>query len=904
MERRPDPDELLERIQGEEARARLGRLKIIFGAAPGVGKTYAMLEAARARKRDGVDVVVGWVETHGRKETEALLEGLEILLPRLLSYRGRELREFDLDAALERHPALILVDELAHTNAPGSRHAKRWRDVQELLAAGIDVITTLNVQHIESLNDVVAQITGVTVSERVPDSVFEGADEVEIVDLPADDLIQRLKEGKVYFPGLAEQALRHFFRPGNLIALRELALRKTADRVDVQMQNYRKEHGVGGIWPASERVMVCLGPSPYGQHLVRSARLLASRLKAEWIALYVETPAHQSLPSSDRDQLERTLRLAEQLGGKVVALSGPNTAEEILAFARSRNVTKIVLGKPPRTFWPGFLRRSFVDDLIRNSGGIDVHIIGGSPQERLARIRGTRGAGGRLRPYLLALALVAACSLASSLLRPLAEPVNLAMVYLLGITVVAALFGAGPSVLASVVSVALFDFLFVPPYLTFAVSDYQYLITFLVMLVVALLISNLTARVRSQAQRARAAHQRTQALFDLSQDLARAPDPQAVAETAVRHLHEHYGAQSAVFLPAPEGGLALAAEVEASFASRAEEQSVARWVFEHRQPAGTDTDTLPGSDALYLPLEASSGSLGVIGVRSRTDQADHSTEHRHLLEALSGQVATALERTLLAQRARRAEMDAESERLRSTMLSAVSHDIRTPLASIMGASSAILTGSLPEGESGELAQSIFDESQRLSRYVTNLLEMTRLESGALTPALEWQPLEEVVGAVLSRLRVALRDRPLTLDLPQDLPLVKIDGTLMETVVFNLLDNVLKHTPPGTPIGLSGRAEGGAVVVEVADRGPGLPDEDLSKIFDRFYRSRTQAGGTGLGLAICRAVVLAHGGAISAASRPGGGTVFTFTIPLKDPPPRPAPPDGGARTGQAGGSAPP
>jgi two-component system sensor histidine kinase KdpD len=884
MESRPDPDELLERIQEREARARRGRLKIVFGAAPGVGKTYAMLEAAQARKREGVDVVVGWVETHGRKETEALLEGLELLPPRLLSYRGKELREFDLDAALERHPPLILVDELAHTNAPGSRHAKRWRDVQELLAAGIDVITTLNVQHIESLNDVVAQITGVTVSERVPDSVFEGADEVEIVDLPADDLIQRLREGKVYFPGLAEQALGHFFRPGNLIALRELALRKTADRVDVQMQDYRKEHRVGGIWPAAERVMVCLGPSPYGQHLVRSARLLASRLKAEWIALYVETPAHRHLAPSDREQLERTLRLAEQLGGQVVSLSGPNAAEEILAFARARNVTKIVLGKPPRSLWPRIWRPSFVEELIRSSGGIDVHIIGGSPEERLARIRRTRGSPSRLRPYLWAMAVVTACALVSALFRPLAEPVNLAMIYLLGVALVAALFGAGPSVLASVVSVAIFDFFFVPPYLTFAVSDYQYGITFLVMLVVALLISNLTARVRSQAQRARAAHQRTQALFDLSQDLARAADPQAVAETAVRHLHEHYGAQSAVFLPVPEGGLALAAEVEASFASRKEETSVARWAYEHRQPAGVDTDTLPGSDALYLPLEASTGVVGVVGVRLRVDPSGAASEQRHLLEALVNQVALALERAVLAQRARQARMEAESERLRSTMLSAVSHDFRTPLASIMGASSAILTGSLSPAETGELARSIFDESKRLGGYVTNLLEMTRLESGAVSPTLEWQPLEEVVGAVLNRLKEGLRDRPLTVSLPADLPLVKIDAPLMEMVFYNLLDNVLKHTPPGTPVAVSGRAEGDAVVVEVADRGAGLPEEELSRIFDRFYRSQTLAGGSGLGLAICRAVVRAHGGTIVAAARPGGGTVFTFTIPLREPPP--------------------
>lgn len=898
MERRPDPDELLARVNREEEQRRRGRLKIFFGSAPGVGKTYAMLEASRLKRAEGVDVVVGWAETHGRAETSALLDGQEVMPPLILSYRGRELEEFDLDAALERKPSLILVDELAHTNATGSRHAKRWQDVQELLAAGIDVHTTLNVQHIESLNGVVAQITGVSVSERVPDSVFEQADEVELVDLPADELVQRLKEGKVYFPEVATQALGNFFRTGNLIALRELALRRTADRVDLQMQRYRKEHAVGETWPAAERVLVCLGPSPYGQHLVRAARMLASRLKAEWIALYVENPSTGAMAPSDREQLERTLRLAEQLGGKAVTLTAENTAEEITAFARSRNVTKILLGKPPRAGLRGLFRRDFVSELLRNSGGIDVYVIGGTAEERLARIQSTRRPRRPWLPYLYGLAVVAVASAVSALMKPYVEPVNLAMIYLLGVVFVATRLGTGPSIVASVTSVALFDFLFVPPYLTFAVRDSQYLITFGVMTLVALLISSLASRARLQAERARAAQSRTEALADLTQHLARARDSASVAGVAVRHLSEQYAAQSAVFLPDGSGGLSVAAELNASFAARSIEWSVARWVFEHGEPAGLDTDTLPGSDALYLPLVASGEVLGVVGVRPLQNPGEMMSEIRHRVESVAGQTALALERTLLGERARQAQVEAEAERLRSGLLSSVSHDFRTPLASIVGASSAIAAGDLGPGEVKELGQSIYDESQRLSRFVANLLDMTRLESGALAPKREAQPVEEVVGAALGRVKARLAGRPITLRLPESLPLVGIDGRLMEQVFINLLENVARHTPEGSPVEISAAREGSALVVRVEDRGPGLEAGTEGRVFEKFFRSSEHTESSGLGLAICHAIVTAHGGTIRADNRSGGGATFSVSIPLGE---SAAPFVEGARPGTPGGA---
>lgn len=884
MDDRPDPDELLERIQSDEARSRRGRLKIFFGSAPGVGKTYAMLEAARARRSEGLDVVAGWVETHGRRETEALLEGLERLPPRVLSYKGRELEEFDLEAALDRRPALILLDELAHTNAPGSRHAKRWQDARELLSAGIGVYTTLNVQHLESLHGVVAQVTGVSISERVPDTAFEEADEVELVDLTADDLILRLKEGKVYFPQLAERALENFFRPGNLIALREMALRKTADRVDVQMERYRKDHAVSEPWPAKERILVCLGASPYGQHLVRSARSLAARLRADWIGLYVETASHDRILPADREQLQRTLRLVEQLGGKAVTLPAEDTVEEILSFARSRNVTKILLGKPPRAGWWRLSRRRFVDDLIRESEGMDVYIMGGTAHERLERLRRFRRPEGQTwRPYLKASAVVALSAVASGLLSPFVEPTNLAMVFLLGVILVATRLGVGPSVLASVLSVALFDFVFVPPHLTFRVSDSQYLITFVVMLVVALLTSNLAARVRREARRAREAQQRTEAMAELTMDLARARDARAVAEVAVRHLSDRYGLPSAVFLPASDPPVETVSSDDASFAYRASEMAVAKWVLQRGLPAGQDTDTLPGSEALYLPLKASGEVLGVLGARLPKDRGEEPSEVRHRLEAAANQAALALERALLADRARKAQMDAESERLRSDLLSSLSHDFRTPLASIVGASSSIAGGNLSPEEVRELAQSVYDESLRLSRFVANLLDMTRLQAGSLALNREPQPVEEVIGAALDRVRTRLEGREILLELPESLPMVSIDARLVEHLFINLLENVVRHAPGG-PVEIRATASEGWVTVTVADRGPGLPKGAESHVFEKFFRASGRVEGAGLGLAICRAVAEAHGGSIQGMNRPGGGSAFVVALPEAGPPP--------------------
>jgi two-component system sensor histidine kinase KdpD len=888
-ELRPDPDELLARVREEEARRRRAALKVFFGAAAGVGKTYAMLEEAQERRAAGVDVVVGCVEPHGRPETEALLSGLEQLPPRVVEHRGARLRELDLDAALARRPRLVLVDELAHINGPGSRHARRWQDVAELLAAGIDVYTTCNVQHLESLNDVVAKITGVQVRETVPDSVLDEADEVELIDLPPDDLIQRLKEGKVYVPDQPERAVQKFFRKGNLIALRELALRTTAARVDAQMDVYRRDHAIPTPWPVGERILVCVSPSPFAARVVRAARRMAAGLRAEWIVAYVETPTLARLPDRERDRAAQTLRLAEQLGARTVMLSGANVADEVVAHAREKNVSKIVVGKPGRPRrWRQRLVGSAVEDLVRKSGDIDVYVITGERETASPRAVAPPPHGVHWPAYAGAVAIIAVCTAVARLMSPRFELSNLIMVYLLGVVLVAARFGRGPSLLAAVLGVAAFDFFFVPPYLTFAVSDTQYLVTFAVMFVVALVISTLTVRLNQQAEAARQRERRTAALYDMSRELAQRRSVEDLAGVAARHVSEVFASEVGVFLPDAAGRPVLRAGSLSGIRDDPTEQRVSRWVYEHGQMAGLGSDTLPGARALYLPLVGSRGPVGVLAVRPPTPHAFVAPEPVHLLEAFAAQTALAVERALLADEAHRAGLRVESERLRNTLLSSVSHDLRTPLATITGAASGLLGGEdrLEPAARHELLHAIHEEADRLNRLVNDLLDMTRLESGAVQLRREWHSLEEIVGAGLARLARQLGDRPVSTRLAPDLPLVLVDGTLMEQLVINLVDNALKYTPRGSPIEILASTADGRLVLEVADRGPGLPPGEEARVFEKFYRGRLagRARGVGLGLTICRGIAEAHGGTITAENRPEGGVVFRVTLPLADKPP--------------------
>ncbi|HJR78050.1 MAG TPA: sensor histidine kinase KdpD [Nitrospiraceae bacterium] len=880
---RPDPDILLKRLKDAEDRQTRGKLKIFFGATAGVGKTYAMLEAAHEQQRDGIDVAIGWVETHGRAETAALVEGLPALPPREVSYGGSTLRDFDLDAALARHPQLILMDELAHTNAPGSRHPKRWQDVMELLQAGISVYTTVNVQHIEKLNDTVAQITGVRVGETVPDSVLEQADDVELIDLPPDDLLQRLKDGKVYLPEQAQHAAKHFFRKGNLIALREMALRRTAERVDQQMEIYRRDHAVTAAWPAAETVMVCVNLKSRGPMLVRAAKRMATGLHAKWIAVYVQTAKHQRLPEAERNAGIETLRLAERMGAETVTLTGDDVSRQLLNYARRRNVSKIIVGKPLRSRWKEWIFGSVVDDLVRGSGDIDIYVITGEGGPGRPMIRPLFQRTSARRYYGYASAVVVACTGMSWVMSSYFGQANLIMVYLFGVAVVATRWGRGPSALASLLSVAAFDFFFIPPYFSFAVSDLQYLLTFVVMLVVALLISRLAAHKSQQAETAAIREQRTAALYAMSRELATQRGIDKLTSVGCRHIHEVFECQVAVFLPDRDGRVHLHRGDALHFDLDPKEAGISQWVFDHKEPAGHGTNTLPGSDSLYLPLIGSRGPVGVLGVQSSKPDLLVGPEQLHLLETFANQMALALERARLAEETQEAQVQAEAERMRNAVLSSVSHDLRTPLATIIGATSGLLNndGPLDPQARRELISSVRDEAGRLDRLLTNLLDMTRLEAGSMQLRKDWHALDEVVGTALTRVGSRLGSHRVTTTLPPSLPLVRIDGVLIEQVLVNLLENAAKYAPPDSPIDVSAAVKDGAIVVEIADRGPGIPSGEEIRIFDKFYRvDPRREGGVGLGLTICRGIIEAHGGRIWADARPGGGAIFRFTLVLE------------------------
>lgn len=896
---RPDPKLLLAQVQEQEQKERRGRLKVFFGAAAGVGKTYAMLSAGRAKASEGVDVVVGYAEPHARPETERLLLGLEILPSRTVEYKETKLREFDLDAALKRNPELILVDELAHTNAPGSRHDKRWQDVEELLGAGIDVYTTLNVQHMESLNDVVAQVTGITVRETLPDDIFDRADEVELVDLSPDDLLERLREGKIYLPQQAVNALQGFFKKANLTALRELSLRKTAERVGQQLQSERLQQFARQTWPTAERVLVCISPSRTSAKVIRSAKRLAVSLNAEWIAAFVETPRLKSMDDASKDLLFKHFRLAERLGAETVTLSGLSIADELITYARSRNVSKIVIGKSDRSWWVDLFLRPQVDQLLRKSGEIDVYVVRGIGADnhdvtKADRQQGTEaGPGFPWASYgwsaltVLICTFVAACMFMAWQKFDLS---NLIMIYLVGVVVVSARYGRGPSAFAAVFSVLVFDFFFVPPRFSFAVSDTQYLITFMVMLGVALLIGTLTVRIQEQADAARQRERRTEDLYRMTQQLVTTRGLTGLCEASVRQLADVFHANVVLLSPADDGAVTVRASLDGTNTLHVTELAVAQWVLEHEQVAGAGTDTLPASAATYLPLVASRGCVGVVGLSAKNSGELLSPRQRPLLDAFLNQIALAIERDQLSEEARRSQVQAEAEALRSSLLSSVSHDLRTPLAIISGATVGLLDASAENTATRvELANAIRHESERLNRLVGNLLDITRLESGGLVLNKQWQPVEEIVGVALNHLDVQLAGRQVTIRIPSDLPMVLVDGILIEQVLVNLIENCLKYSHEGLPIEIEAQATSDAVELSMADHGPGLKAGEESQIFDKFYRGTAASSkrGVGLGLAICRAIIQAHGGTITAKNRPAGsgtGAVFKFSLPNVGKPP--------------------
>ncbi|MGO8928829.1 MAG: ATP-binding protein [Limisphaerales bacterium] len=883
-ETRPSPDALLAAIQKEDARKKRGKLKVFFGMAPGVGKTYAMLEAARRELAGGRDVVIGYVETHGRKETDALTEGLPVI-PRLTSeYRGVALTEMDLDAVLARRPQLALVDEFAHTNVPGARHPKRYQDVLELLDAGIDVFTTLNVQHVESRAEAVRQITGVTIRETLPDTALDGAD-FELVDLPPEELRARLAAGKVYLPESARAAQEHFFRPGNLSALRELALRFAAEQVGQDVLAYRQAHGVADPWKSGQRLLVAVSASPTSAALVRWTRRLAGELQAPWLAVYVELP--RPLNADEQARLARHLALARELGAQIVTTTDNDVARGLLRVAREQNATQLVVGKPVGWRALDLLRGgSLLNRLIRGSGHIDIHAVraeGDAPL--LRRFAAPRLDAGVARGYGVALGFVAGATGLNAVLQQWLGYQSLALIYLLSVVVLAMFVGRGPTLVAATLTALSWNFFFVPPVFTFRITGVTDLMLFCTYFAVALAMGHLAARLRAQQSAERRREHRATALYLLTRELAQASDFADLLAIIIREVGKATQAEAALSLPEETQTASLTPYFASTWAMAEKEQSVATWAFLHRQPAGRGTDTLPSAEGLHLPLLAGERVVGVLSLRFR-DPAPLPADQRDLLDAFVRQIALVLDRQRLRDAEQQAKLVAESERLSKTLLNSISHEIRTPIAAITSAASN-LAESCASG-AGEFDRTMVGEIQeaarRLNRLVGNLLSMTRLESGHVKAKLDWCDVADLVHVTLKEIERDLAQHKVTVGVSAGLPLVRMDFVLMQQVLTNLLLNAAVHTPPGTAVQVNAAVDTDTLTLTVADNGPGLPPDALPLIFDKFYRAPTApAGGTGLGLAIVKGFVEAQGGQVKAENRPSGGAVFTIRIPMSKPP---------------------
>ena len=878
---RPDPDRLLQ----QTAAPHRGKLKVFFGACAGVGKTWAMLAEAQRLRAQGLDILIGVAETHGRKDTAAMLEGLSALPQKRISHRGRYVHEFDLDAALARRPALILVDELAHSNAPGSRHPKRWQDVEELLEAGIDVFTTVNVQHLESLNDVVSGITGVQVRETVPDPFFDAADDVVLVDLPPDDLRQRLNEGKVYIGGQAERAIENFFRKGNLIALRELALRRTADRVDEQMRAWRDRQGQEKVWHTRDAILLCIGHNTGSEKLVRAAARLAARLGSVWHAVYVETPALHRLPEARRRAILAALKLAQELGAETATLSDPSEEKAVLHYAREHNLGKIVIGRQGERRW--WERAGFADRLARRAPDLDLVVIAldEKPASLPARANDNRTALDKwrqqLKGCLLAVALCAIITVVAMQWLMAFEAANLVMLYLLGVVIIALLYGRWPSVLATFINVISFDLFFVAPRGTLAVSDVQYLLTFGVMLTVGLVIGNLTAGMRYQARVARYRERRTRHLYEMSKALAVGRSREDIAATSERFITSTFQARSQLLLP-DENGLLQMTQQSGVFSW---DDAIARWSFDKGQPAGAGTDTLPGVPYQILPLQSAARTWGLLLVEPENLRQLMIPEQQRLLETFTLLVASALERLTLTASEEQARLTSERESLRNSLLAALSHDLRTPLTVLFGQAEILTLDLASEGskhapQANEIRQHVLNTTR-----LVNLLDMARIQSGGFNLHKEWLTLEEIVGSALRMLEPGLGGQHIQLSLPDPLLLVHVDGPLFERVLINLLENAHKYAGAQAQIGIHAEADSQQLIIEVWDNGPGIPAGQEQAIFDKFARGNKESAipGVGLGLAICQAIVEVHDGSITASNRPEGGACFRVTLPREAPP---------------------
>lgn len=886
---RPNPDEILEKIQKETK----GKLTVFLGAAAGVGKTFSMLEAAHDRLKEGINVVIGWVETHGRADTEKMAAGLPRIAPKLIQYRGRELQEMDIDSILREKPELVLVDELAHTNVPGSRHVRRFQDVEEIINAGINVYTTLNTQHIESLNDVVAQITGVIVRETVPDYMIEQADNVRLIDIPPEDLIKRLKEGKVYVPGQAEQALKKFFRPGNINALRELSLRFTASRVDQDMAQYMRQNRIAGPWPASGRVMVCVSASPFSAQLIRSAKRLSGGLHADFLAVHIETSSRRfPIGDKERDRITRNMRLAEELGGETLTVVADNLVQEILEVARNHNVTSIVVGKPRHSRLWELLHGSLVDKLIRYSEDINVYVIqGNSEKEEQPAVKTVKPQMSRVSLLHTAAGLIMTTAITQIclLFKAQFELVNIALLYLLPVLLTAIWWGRWSSYITAIVSVLAFDFLFVPPIMNFTVYDIRYIWSFIIFLMVSFLIGGRTDMLRQEAQSARQREKSVRALYEFSRQIAAVTDGKYIAQELAKYSGETIGRETVVLLLNDQGKLA----VQGAFSRNKDladgreetlpedEYAVAVWCFEHNQVGGSSTETLPGAQYLFVPLQSGNETHGVFGIYIGDQKL--TAEERRLVNAWAGLAAIAVERVSLAKAARKAELLAESDKIRTILFNSISHELRTPLSTITGAVSTLLDQNIEFSRDlqQELHETIQEGAARMERLVANLLDTARLESGLLSLKIDWCDIEDLVGTSLRRLGDITNKYKIKIEIPADLPLIRGDCVLLEQVLVNLFDNAMKYSSVGSTISLTASVVGVTLKVTVSDNGRGIPQSDLGHIFEKFFRAKqpSPVSGIGLGLSICKSIIEAHHGQIWADNKSNYGVKISFTIPI-------------------------
>ncbi len=877
---RPDPEALLQSAKEEDLRAKRGKLKIYLGAAPGVGKTYSMLEDAIAKREKGLDIIVGIVESHGRKEIEFFLKKFEILPRQNVEYHGQTLSEFDLDATLKRNPHTILIDEMAHTNVPGLRHNKRWQDIKEILDRGINVYTTLNVQHIESLNDIVTQIIHTRVNETVPNSMLEIADSVELVDLPPEDLLKRMQEGKVYIPQQAELAVEHFFRQGNLSALRELALRITAERVGEQVLSYRKGKGIKSIWATKEKLLVCISSSKNATKLIRATRRMASSLQAEWIAVHVDIGGSEQ----NRSRAINNLRLAEQLGAETKILYGMNATSEIIHICRELNVTKIIVGKRKHRWWEKIFLRNLTDNLIKSSDEIDIYMINDDSQESKPSKYAYEPSEKKFpwKAYAFSLGILGLATAINLLFSTYFQTTTIILVYIVTVTIVALLGKSGPSILASVLSVIAYAYFFTHHENGFLIANTQLFFTLFIILLVTQIISQLTIMMKKQTNAARLLERRSSTLHALSRQLASSRGVNKLLDIAVNYMANIFNSEVLALL-AIEGHLEVKAGHGTKLILNAKDYSVAQWVYDLGQVAGLGTDTLPFSDAIYVPLISSQQPIGVLRIKPKDNTMLFTPEQSHLLESCANQVALAIEVDRLHEQHKQLELESKTDRIRAALLEAVSHDIRTPLVAAIGSASTLmeLSNDLNKNQIKKLSQDIILELEQLNRLIHNFLQITYLDDNAVKLQKELFPLSDVIAAALKISYTKSGKKHINIFLPHDLPKIPLDKTLIEEVFVNLIDNAMKFTPAESAINIKADRDNQYVVISIEDNGPGIMPDEVNKLFEKFYRGRmlTTERGLGLGLSICRAIISAHGGKIWAENRKEGGAAFRFTLPL-------------------------